>query len=110
MKLKATKKEIRSSNNIILKIGYCNAQTLLSRLEPFAYSCGIYGWDCDYYNIDNIIISTGYRPIGQSINYDLVREYDNQAQKISSNYDLSYDEQLKKISKLLKEFIKEVIK
>ena len=48
-KIKATKKEMKQ-NYRILSIGYCDAQYLLAYETPIAYSCGLYGWSCDYYH------------------------------------------------------------
>lgn len=107
MKLKATKKEIRNNSNKILKVGYCAAQNLLNYEEPFTYSSGVYGWACDYYNIDGIIISTGYSPIGEQVDYNLLKEYETKAQNI--DYHLSYELRKNKTKKLLTEFIKKCL-
>ena len=82
MKLKATKREIKNNNNKILKFGYCEIQYLLNNENPFAYSCGRDGWCCDYYNIDGVILSTGYSPIGTQTDYKIVKKYENKALKM----------------------------
>ena len=110
MKFKATKKQMREEYSKIINIGYCSAQHLLWYKNPIAYSAGCYGWACDYYDIDGILISTGYAPIGKSPDYEIMRKYNNQAEKIISNYNLSYEKQKKQVNKLLNEFLKEVIK
>lgn len=102
MKIKTTKKEIKNSAGAIIKLGYCKLQNLLHYAEPFAYSGGIYGWSCDYYNIDGVIISTGYGPIGEEVNGDLVREYESK--EISR--ELQYEERQKQGLKLLTEFVR----
>ena len=80
MKLKATKRSIREGYNKIVNVGYCDLQALLNYKEPFAYSAGLYGWACDYYDIDGVCISSGYQPIGdKKFNYDLMRELENKA-------------------------------
>ena len=79
MKLRATKKEMREGYDKVLRIGYCNAQNLLWGEEPFAYSAGRYGWCCDYYDINGVLISTGYAPIeskGMKSDYKRIREYE----------------------------------
>ena len=76
----------------------------------FAYSSGVYGWACDYYLIDGVIISTGYNPIGQSINYDIINDYDLKAEKIQSDYSMTYEQRLEKTNQLVSEFIQEVKK
>ena len=110
MKVKTTKKQINNYYNQICSIGYCNAQYLLESVAPFAYSTGIYGWACDYYEIENACISTGYNPIGESINFDLVRKYDNKAMHILKDYNLDYQKRKNKVNKLLIKFINELKK
>lgn len=86
MKRKAIKKEMRQYNKI-LSVGYCNMQYLLKYYKPFAYSSDIYGWSCDYYLINDILISTGYRPIGNKnmkSNYELISEYDKKARELKN--------------------------
>ena len=110
MKLKVTKKQIKNNYTKIYAIGYCNAQNLLDGINPFAYSSGIYGWSCDYYEIDEICISTGYSPIGESVDFDLLRKYDKKAGEIRSNYNIDYQKIKNKINKLLVKFINELNK
>ena len=105
-KYKVTRKEIKERFSTILKIGYCNAQHLLSCENEFAYSTRAEGWACDYYNIDGIIISTGYAPIGKETNYNLLREYEQKAEKIRYNYDLKWEDRKEQINELLSEYIK----
>lgn len=106
-KVKVSMKDMRD-NYYVIGIPYCKAQFLLSYQNPVAYSSGVYGWNCDYYDIDNVVISTGYRYINNKrtdYDYDLLTEYDNQARKISSNYDIPYDDRIKQVNALLSEFI-----
>ena len=107
MKLKTTKKEIKNNSKRILKVGYCAAQNLLNYEEPFAYSSGVYDWACDYYNIDGVIISTGYSPIGEEVEYNLLKEYETKAKNIS--YNLPYELRKNNTKKLLIEFIKKCL-
>lgn len=113
MKLRATKKEIKNGYNKIVKIGYCQAQTLLSNSEPFAYSTRAEGWACDYYNVDGVCISTGYAPIeskNTTANYDTIKKYELKAQNICNNHNGHWDEKKQLITELLKKFIEEVTK
>lgn len=103
MKLLVTKKDIKNSATKIIAIGYCEAQNLLKYKDPFAYSKGVYGWACDYYIFDNIIISTGYSPIGDRIDYDLLKKYEEKAAKIDHN--LSYDKKAARRNALLRKLI-----
>lgn len=76
MKLKTSKKYIREHSARVYSLGYCELQEILSDARAFAYSAGIYGWACDYYDAGcGIIISTGYSPIGDRVPADLVQKY-----------------------------------
>ena len=108
MKVKTTKKSVKNAFINIYSIGYCNAQNLLQGVNPFAYSSGTYGWACDYYEIENVCISTGYNPIGDSIDYNLVRKYEDKATKIMDNYNVDYQKRKNKVNKLLLKFINEI--
>lgn len=110
MKLKTTKKQVRNYYSKIYSIGYCQAQNLLEGVTPFAYSSGNYGWSCDYYEIEDTCISTGYSPIGKSVDFDLLRKYDKKANEIRSNYNIDYQKRKNKINKLLVKFINELNK
>jgi len=61
--------------------------------------------------VNNILISEGYAPIiskNIKINYDLLKEYENKAQKINCNYDLSYENREIKVNQLLVEFLQKL--
>lgn len=105
MKLKTTKKQIRENFNTILSIGYCDAQYLLDCKNPFAYSAGLYGWSCDYYQIGNICICTGYSPIGTPVNYELLNELEKKAEQIKKDHNLSSSDREKQLDELLKQLI-----
>ena len=106
MKLKTTKTKIKNNFLNIISIGYCEIQYLTYFKNPFAYSSGVYGWACDYYEIENVCLSTGYNPIGKSVDYKTLRKYELKAQKIVLDYNLDHKTKEKKVNKLLTEFIK----
>lgn len=105
MTLHTTKKEINKSGLPVYQIGYCAAQHLLTYQTRFAYSTGVYGWNCDYYEIDNVILSTGYRPHGKPVDYDTLKEYDTKAEKVvySVNH---YEDRKNIVNGYLHEYIK----
>ena len=112
IKLKATKKEMREHYWYILSVGYCDMQSLLNEQEPFAYSSGTYGWSCDYYEIDGILISTGYAPLnGKNMieDYSIIKEYENKALKIDELC-LPLEERKAKKAALLKELVNKLKK
>lgn len=106
MKIKTTKQFIKSHCQKVFAIGYCDLQYLLQYKNAFAYSAGVYGWACDYYDLGaGFILSTGYSPIGDRLDYKLVRDYEKKAEKIANNYNLKYETKQKKINKLYDEFV-----
>ena len=110
MKFKATKKEMKYNFYYIANIGYCDAQYLLNYKGPIAYSAGVYGWACDYYDIDNVLISTGYSPLAEKNtkkDYELLKSYEDQARAITCS-DIDYSEKELKINKLLSDYIKAI--
>ena len=112
MKIQASKRSIKNGFNKIIGIGYCDAQYLLRYTEPFAYSAGLYGWQADHYNVNGVLISTGYDSINSKNTkqaYPLIHEYEKKAAEIvRGNFD--YDEKVKQVNFLLNDFIKEVTK
>ncbi len=105
MKLKTTNKEIRANFYKVLSIGYCDAQYLLQYKKPFAYTCGVYGWNADFYEIGNVCISTGYRPIGEKVDYNLLVEIEKQARNICLDYNLNREEKEVQLDELINNFI-----
>ena len=111
MKVQVTKKQVMEHYYKIIRLGYCEAQYLLRFYDPQFYTAGVYGWNSDIYIIGSIAICTGYRPFGNiSVSYDVLCNYEQEAIKIVSNYDLSYEEHKNKVNGLLHELIEEVIK
>lgn len=111
MKVKTTRKALISAYPKAISIGYCGAQYLLQYQDPYYYTCGTYGWNCDGYVINDILLTTGYRGlVGDSVNYKLLETYEKQAEKISLDYSLNYEERKEKVNTLLYEFIEKTTK
>ena len=110
MKLKTTNKQIKANFNTVIKVGYCNAQYLLSYKKPFAYNCGVSGWNCDFYEINNVCISTGYFPIGNNLPYFLVCILEEKAKNICLDYNLDNETKKAKLDLLLDELINSIKK
>ena len=109
IKLKTTKKAIKESGKKIIKVGYCDLQYLLNYKSAFAYSAGVDGWACDYYEFNNIIISTGYNPIGKNVNYDLLKEYEKKAFDIMhADYRVNNGNVKDLLDELIKEFLTKI--
>lgn len=109
MKAKVTQKEIKNSYYHILRVGYCNMQYLLNYEQCYWYNSGIYGWNCDIYDINGIIVSTGYRPFGESTDYEIISKYDNQAQSIIYNRELDYNTKKEIVHNLLVKCVNELV-
>ena len=45
---------------------------------------------------------------GKTVDYNIVRKYNEKARAISSDWSLSYEEQKKKTNKLLNKFLEEI--
>ena len=64
-KIKTTARDLRAHAWAVIGVGYCDIQNIERYLEAKAYTCGVYGWNSDVYQMPgthNILISTGYRP------------------------------------------------
>jgi hypothetical protein len=105
MKLLTTKKNIQQSGYRVFAVGYCGLQFLLKFEEPFAYSVRCAGWACDYYKVGDVIISTGYAPIGEQVDYYLMVEYDRRACAAYNDYSRDYDIHKAEVTALLREFV-----
>ena len=55
-------REAERSGYPTVRVGYCGLQDALSGITPDYYTAGVYGWNCDVYNIAGLNICTGYRP------------------------------------------------
>lgn len=106
MKFKTTAKEIRNSYGKKIAVSYCGMQHLLYNHAPVAYTCGVYGWNFDVYSVDGVTICTGYRGmVGKSVDYELLQEYETEAERIVYNYKIPYEERKDRIEALLIEFL-----
>lgn len=112
MKFKTTKKAMMEGQYIILSVGYCGLQDLLYYHQPTAYSAGRDGWSCDYYIINGVCISTGYKPVANknvNITYELINDFEDRAKKIRQDYSMEWEVRRDMVNVLLNEFI-EVVK
>ena len=102
MKTKVTKREVMNGYSEVAEIGYCELQTVLSYIDAKYYTCGLYGWNSDIYEIGNFAICTGYRPFGTfRPNYKTVRSLEDKAKKIYSNKTWKYETKVRKVKELL---------
>jgi hypothetical protein len=83
MKFKTTVNELKNGYNYVIQAGYCELQSLLSYKDAVAFTCGLYGWNFDVYDINGIAIVTGYRGMfskNSKADYKLIREYEDKSQ------------------------------
>ncbi len=107
MKYKTTAKAIRENTCNPRSVGYCDLQHLLTNHSPNAYTCGVYGWNFDVYDVYGVTICTGYyRMVGPRCKG--IAEYEEKAAKILSwdNKEMTYDEKREAVENLLHEFCK----
>lgn len=107
MKYKTTAKAIRESACNPRSAGYCDLSHLLNNHAPVAYTCGVYGWNFDVYEVYGVTICTGYRGmIGPRLEH--IEEYEKQAADLLSwkNKDMTYEEKREAVENLLHEFCK----
>jgi hypothetical protein len=108
-KIKVSKRAMRE-NYYILRAGYCKAQYLLKGIDPVAYSVGVYGWACDYYDVEGVVISTGYDPLSSKnikASYEMINDYDDKARLIYGDGG-NYQQKIDAIKALRHEFINKV--
>lgn len=104
MKYKTTRKAVVENSANIKCAGYGDLSLLLKAHQPNAYTCGIYGWNFDVYDLPGLTICTGYRNMpGTRANG--ISEYEQRAREIWENRVLSYDEQRAKVEEILNEFV-----
>lgn len=109
MKFKTTNKALKEGYGKIVKVGYCDLQYLLNYHSPVAYTCGVYGWNANIYEVNGVAICTGYRPIGNiKPDYNLIREYNQKAKDVLFSGTKS-DDARKKLDELLEEFLEKVL-
>lgn len=106
MKYKTTVKALRNGANNLRCAGYSDLSNLLRLHCANAYTCGVYGWNFDVYEVYGLTICTGYRGMpGKRLNG--IAEYEKKAGDIWHDYNKSYDERCEEVEQLLHEFCKE---
>lgn len=111
MERKLTMKEVKKYYNNIVSIGYCGACYLLKCIDREGWTCGVYGWNADVYEVNhNTCIVTGYRPFGDIYNHELTTEYNEKARKVWNDSRRKYESKVIKVKELLDEYISKILK
>lgn len=106
MKIKTTRKAIVAGSVNVKCAGYCDLAHLLRNHSPIAYTCGVYGWNFDVYEVYGVTICTGYRNMPGS-RLEGIGEYEKKARDIWSwDNKTPFEEKQKQVESLLKEFCK----
>lgn len=90
--MKTNKNEIKNQYRYIVRVPYCDAQTLISRGESagavheIGYAAGVYGWNWTAYHFTAssgaaVAVVTGYRDLIGAECRDITRELEAKAQK-----------------------------
>lgn len=85
MKPFVTKKAVNESFvDRVFQVPYCSLWHVLRTSTPFGYHAGVYGWNCDFYELYmsngwGVCISTGYRPNGRKVPADILKKYEKEA-------------------------------
>lgn len=104
MKFKTTRKAVVAGSSNIVCVGYCDLQYLLRYHSPIAYTCGVYGWNFDVYEVNGLTICTGYRGMpGRRANN--IGKYEQAAREAVDTLD--WKEAKKEVERLLFEFCKQ---
>lgn len=96
MKYKTTAKAVKNGCPNVKCAGYCELQNLLKNHEPNAYTCGIYGWNFDVYEVYSVTICTGVRGM-PGARLQCVKEYEQKARAAETP---------EQVERLLQEFCK----
>lgn len=106
MKVKTTRKAIVNGSYNVKCAEYCDLSYLLRNHSPIAYTCGVYGWNFDVYEVYGVTICTGYRNM-PGARLKGIREYEEKARAIFSYENKrSYEEKQNAVEELLHEFCK----
>ena len=106
--MKISRNELKKEYKNIIKANYCELYYLLYFKNAKFQNYGIYGWNYDVYDLKKAAIVTGYRPFGTIENHEICKKYNNLAKKIVESFD-NNEQKVKKINKLLENFINELI-
>lgn len=112
--MKATKKEIEKQARYIVRVPYCDAQTLLSLGEcagvavKLGSGSGVYGWNWNAYRLTNsagvpVVVVTGYRALFGEECREITRKYEEKARELGAA-DMSYTKKTAKACRLCTAF------
>lgn len=112
--MKATKKDIEKQARYIVRVPYCDAQTLLNLGEcagaavKLGSGSGVYGWNWNAYRLTNsagvpVVVVTGYRDLFGDECREITRKYEGKARELGAA-DMSYTKRAAKACRLCAAF------
>lgn len=110
MKFRTTQKEIRRSYKKVISVNYCGLQSMLSCMNPIAYTVRAEGWASDVYEVSHdVAISTGYSPFGNvKPAYEVVKKYEDMAIAVCSSTTV-WNERSELLKEITLRFTEEVL-
>lgn len=117
LRARVTQKDVKAEYAYVIKLGYCEAQTLLTYEEPRFYSVRREGWAADVYEFDSprAAIVTGYAPYGNiEPPHDLTADYEEQARQVlrcdvGTATETPEQVRRRRMSKLLADYVEAVL-
>ena len=114
MKSRITAKTLRTIfKDKVITLGTQQPYYLLRYHNPDWYTCGVYGWNFDAYDIDGVLIMWGDRgTFGKRADYDRIKFYEDKAKEICGElYKTQTQDQVRlRLDGLIKDFIGEIIR
>ncbi len=110
IRIRVTEKAIKDAYTEVYGMGGSHELSpLLKFEEPRAYTAGKYGEKAELFDINNIALVVGYQPIGKPLDCEMLRKYEDEAERIiRSPHWPEYDTRAE-VKRLLGEFIQEQI-
>lgn len=108
MKIKTTRRELRDrfARSYVVDMPCLFA---LADVSPFAYTCGVYGWNFDAYEVAGVLLCSGYRGmIGPRLPF--ARKYEEKAKKIYNDFSIRWTDKQKKARRVWRAFVAELEK
>lgn len=81
MSIKLTKKSVVATHEATIQLLAGHGARLLSCVDEYAHTEGVYGVDSHVYSVDGVAIARGDRPFGKRVSCELVDKYEAMAKE-----------------------------
>ena len=111
MQIRLNEKQCREEFIGILPLGYCDLYYTLKAYGRVGYTCGVYGWNSDVYDLKNgYAISCGYRPFGNMRKPEgIVEKYEKKERQIMKRDYANWQNRDKALLRNFDKFVKEIM-